>query len=253
MVKRLDLLKELLNSYDYNTIYRLRKILNIGDDTVLLVKFAIDSNNFDFKDANMKIKKIQTKLPEKIEKNINDLIKGDPNAVFNELICSLYFQIVKQEYIDFSGRVYRFCESVFKYIFAVNEFGTVNFYSEQMDKRFLLKILKEKYDIRNNNIIFAVSNFFKNSVKYQSVINNLNNDKMKGLIELRHNSIVGHGFFSVDYEKIVDVYAAPEKVLKDFERILEGIGIVLFTKKYKIINELIVKGEEDEIKRCSQR
>ncbi len=246
MLKKLDMTKVLLNSYNYSVLYYLRKELSLSEESVLLVKYAIDCNNFNFKSALDSLLKVKGDLPKELIENAYKLIEGDADSIFNELICNIYFQAVREEYIDFSGRIFRFNESVFKYMFAVSEFGDVDFYSKQMDKRYQLKLLSNKHKIHNNNIIFAVADYFKKKNKNMDIVNQILNDKMRNLINLRHNSIVGHGFFSVGYSDIVEAYGDPCDIIDDLTRILEEIGLKLFKQKYDIINGIILSGGKFE-------
>ncbi len=242
MLKKLDMTKVLLNSYNYSVLYYLRKELSLNEDSIYLTKYAIDCNNFNFTSALDNLLRVKTEIPKELVENAEDLIEGKADSIFNELICNIYFQAVREEYIDFSGRIFRFNESVLKYIFAISEFGEVDFYSKQMDKRYLLKLLNNKYHIHNNNIIFAVAEYFSKKNKNQEIIDNILNENMHNLINLRHNSIVGHGFFSVGYDDIVEAYADPYNIIDDLTRILEAIGLKLFKKKYDIINGIIMNG-----------
>ncbi len=249
MLKKSDMTRVLLNSYNYSVLYYLRKDLSLKEESVFLIKYCVDCNNFNFSNALDNLLKVKSKVPKELIKNTEDLIKGDPNAIFNELMCNIYFQAVREEYIDFSGRIFRFNESVFKYMFAVSEFDRVDFYSKQMDKRYQLKLLSDKYHIHNNNIIFAIEEYFKKKNKNMDIVNGVLNDNMRQLVNLRHNSIVGHGFFSVGYDDIVEAYAEPQKVIHDLKRILSKIGLELFEEKYDIINGIILNGGEFEIKK----
>ncbi len=249
MLKKLDMTKVLLNSYNYSVLYYLRKDLSLSEDSVFLVKYAMDCNNFNFSSALDNLLKVKRSIPRELVQNTKDLMEGDANAIFNELICNIYFQAIREEYIDFSGRIFRFNESIFKYMFAVSEFGQVDFYSKQMDKRYQLRLLSDKYHIHNNNIIFAVEEYFKKKNKNMDVIKRVLNENMHKLINLRHNSIIGHGFFSVGYDDIVEAYADPHDIIYDLKSILDTIGLELYEQKYDIINGIILDGGQVETKK----
>jgi len=67
----------------------------------------------------------------------------------------------------------------------------------------------------------------------------MNSEKMNQLIELRHDSLIGHGFKGVSAEEIQKVYGNPYNVLDDFRTCLLSLGIEVQRYKYSIVNELI--------------
>ncbi len=64
---------------------------------------------------------------------------------------------------------------------------------------------------------------------------------MTELIELRNNSIVGHGFTGVSIDDIYKVYGNPYNVLDDFRDCLTSLDIKLNRYKYSQINDMIKK------------
>ena len=90
------------------------------------------------------------------EQNFIDIEKGDPSAVFSELLWSLKIQMIQGQGADFLGRVYRFNEAYFKYIFARHEVdGPVDLFHNMFEEnrilnRLLVKPFFIKYNIRSN-------------------------------------------------------------------------------------------------------
>lgn len=63
--------------------------------------------------------------------------------------------------------------------------------------------------------------------------------KMMNLIELRNDSIVGHGFSSVSIEDIYKYYGNPYNVLDDFRFCVEKLEIKINRYKYSQVNDMI--------------
>ncbi|MBI9013550.1 MAG: hypothetical protein JEZ08_15055 [Clostridiales bacterium] len=244
-------IRQLINRYDYGGALDLLKDLDFGEtDAAALVNSCRYAVNFDFKTA----KHILTDLPEERKaqsevkvmiKNLDSLIDGHPDAMFSELMENIKFQIVNEEYIDFLGRVYRFKEAILKYIFVKNHIGKSRFslISLHMEKREVLKKLRKKYKIYNSNLMFGITTYIhrylKKEFKYSEIEKILNSDHMNSLIELRNDSIVGHGFKGVSVDDIYRFYGNPYNVLDDFDKCLKKLDIKLFRYKYSIINEYI--------------
>jgi len=244
-------IRQLINRYDYGGALDLLKDLDLGEtDVAAIVNSCRYAINFDFKTA----KHILTDLPDErkknnevkvIIKNLDSLIDGNPDAMFSELMENIKFQIVNEEYIDFLGRVYRFKEAILKYIFVKNHINRSRFslISIHMEKREILKKLRKKYRIYNSNLMYGITTYIhryvKNDFKINEVEKKLNSDKMGSLIELRNDSIVGHGFKGVSIDDIYRFYGNPYNVLDDFDDCLKKLDIKLFRYKYSVINEYI--------------
>lgn len=115
--------------------------------------------------------------------------------------------------------------------------------------------LKSKYHIYNSNLVFGIVSYINHNMKvdykYMEIISILTSSKMQNLIELRNESIVGHGFVGVGKEDIYRVYGNPYWVLDDFKTCLSLLDLDLQTRKYDKINQLIAK-ELELIHRTSQ-
>jgi hypothetical protein len=244
-------IRKLVDRYDYGGALDLLKDNDLSETDVAKVinscRYAI---NFDFKTAkyllnNLSEEKCKDKAIKDMKKNLDHLIDGHPDAMFSELMENIKFQIVNEEFIDFLGRVYRFKEAVLKYIFVKNHINRSRFslITLHMEKREILKKLRKKYRIYNSNLMYGITTYIhrylKNEYKYAEVEKILNSDHMKALIELRNDSIVGHGFKGVSIDDIYRYYGNPYNVLDDFDRCLKKLDVKLERYKYSNINEYI--------------
>lgn len=260
-----DIIENLVKRYDYcgalevlEKMYADKSEGEKSDSGILLnaCKYAV---NFDFVTS----KKLLTMLSDEtkhhemgkfIKHTVDDCAEGWPNALFSELLENLKFQIVNEEYIDFLGRVYRFKEAVYKYMFIKHHLNNRKFslHIRFMQKKEILKILRNHYKIFNNNLIFAINAYFKKHTKGEEailrVIKILNSEKMNQLIELRHESLIGHGFRGVSEEEIKRVYGNPYMVLDDFRECLELLDIDILRYKYSMINNFILEVLREELK-----
>lgn len=253
MISSYNVIAALTHRYDYGGALELMKEKGLEHSPVAVImnscRYAV---NFDFKKA----KKILHTLPieyrevdiiKKLDRNLEELIQGVPDAIFSELMENLKFQIVNEEYIDFLGRVYRFKEAVLKYIFVVNSTNKrrFSFIEPLMEKRVILKSLRKKYKIYNSNLMYGISTYISRHLdkesKFGVVEGILNSKKMNNLMELRNSSIVGHGFVGVSIDDIHRNYGNPYNVLDDFDNCLKKLEIKLIRFKYSIINDYIIE------------
>ncbi|MBN2797207.1 MAG: hypothetical protein JXR88_17475 [Clostridia bacterium] len=244
-------LRKLVDRYDYGGALDLLDEKGLHETDVAKVmnscRYAV---NFDFKTARQLLGTLSEKEKSRqnvkdMSKNLDALIDGHPDAIFSELMENIKFQIVNEEYIDFLGRVYRFKEAVLKYIFVSNHIDKNRFslIHLQMEKREILKKLRKKYRIYNSNLMYGITTYIhrylKNEYKYSEIEKILNSDHMKALIELRNDSIVGHGFKGVSIDDIYRYYGNPYNVLDDFDKCLKKLDVKLERYKYAQINEYI--------------
>jgi hypothetical protein len=244
-------IRQLINRYDYGGALDLLKDFELENtDAALIVNSCRYGVNFDFKTAKFLLSNVSEERKndaeiQMIAKNLDSLIDGNPDAMFSELMENIKFQIVNEEYIDFLGRVYRFKEAILKYLFVKNHIGKNRFslLTIHMEKREILKKLRKKYRIYNSNLMYGITTYIhrylKNEYKYSEVEKILNSDHMKSLIELRNDSIVGHGFKGVSVDDIYRYYGNPYNVLDDFDKCLKKLDVKLFRYKYSVINEYI--------------
>ncbi len=252
MLKSYKVILKLIDRYDYGGALEILDALGFKDTAPgIVINSCRYAANFDFKTAQ----RLLSKLPEVNKKsrdmidlhdNLTELIDGDPDALFSELIENIKFRLVNEEYIDFLGRVFRFKEAVFKYMFLKKHFDRkkMSFNVEFVSKRNILKMLRNKYKIFNANLVYGlttyIQRFQRDEIKYQEVVRLLNSEKMNELIELRNGSIVGHGFMGVSRDEIYKAYGNPYNVLDDFRNCLEKLDIRLERFKYSKINTWIV-------------
>lgn len=253
MIKSYDVIVKLIDRYDYGGALEILSEKGLEDaNAATIIKSCKYAVNFDFQTAY----KILMSLPEEkrnestvrnLSKNLKDLMDGDPNAMFSELIENIKFQLVNEEYIDFLGRVYRFKEAIYKYIFVKEHINKTrfSFLIDAMSKKRILKILRKKYKIFNSNLIYGISTYINKYLSdkrsYVEVVRLLNSEKMTSLIELRNSSIVGHGFRGVSREDISKAYGNPYNVMDDFKFCLDQLDIKVETYKYSIVNEFLKK------------
>lgn len=251
MLKSYTVILKLIDRYDYGGALEILEELGLKDSVPGIVMNSCRyAANFDFKTAQ----RILSKLPEDVKKtrdiielhdNLAELIEGDPNALFSELLENIKFRLVNEEYIDFLGRVFRFKEAVFKYMFLKKHYDRkkLSLNVEFVSKRNILKMLRNKYKIFNANLVYGlttyIQRFQRDESKFQEVARLLNSEKMNELIELRNGSIVGHGFMGVSRDEIYKAYGNPYNVLDDFRNCLEKLDIRLNRYKYSQINTFI--------------
>lgn len=258
MINSYGIIIKLIERYDYGGALQMlaEQGLETTDAGVLMdsCRYAV---NFDFKSARRKMMHLspafhKTAEVKEIEKNLTELIKGDPHALFSELLENIKFQVVNEQYIDFLGRVYRLKEAIFKYMFVKKITNRGDFYmtSPAVSKKSILKILRKQYHAYNPNLVFALTTYFtrnmKDDYKYAEIVKILNAEKMTNLIELRNESIVGHGFIGISIDDIYKMYGNPYNVLDDFRFCLTNLDIRVTRYKYSNINQLI-KEQLDEI------
>ncbi len=84
-----------------------------------------------------------------------------------------------------------------------------------------------------------IHRYCKSEFKTNEVEKILNSEKMRNLLELRNDSIVGHGFRGVSIDDIYRYYGNPYNVLDDFDLCLKKLDIKLERYKYSLINDHI--------------
>ncbi len=247
------IIKKLVDRYDYDGAYLRLKEFELDETNVAIIinscRYAV---NFDFKTAKHILKLVDediktTKFYKNLENNLEHLIDGNPDSLFSELIANIEFQIVNEEYIDFLGRVYRFKEAIYKYIFVLNNTDKKRFSltDKQMEKREILKNLRKIYKIYNSNLTYGISTYIDRRLsekpKYVEIDNILNSEKMNQLIDLRNESIVGHGFKGASGDDIKRAYGNPYSVIDDFKDCLRKLDVKVTIDKYIGINEFILE------------
>lgn len=253
MLKYHNLIIKLIDRYHYGSALEILEDIKLENtDVYKIIESCMYAVNFDFKTAHSVLEEIEDEKKQALEVreliiNLENLIKGEPDAIYSELIDNIKFEISSKEFIDCLGRVYRFKEAIFKYIFITEHINRkrFSFLLDVMSKRMILKILRKKYKIFNSNLIYGITTYInrhhKKNPKYMEIVNILNSEKMTNLIELRNDSIVGHGFSGVSREDIVKAYGNPYNVIDDFIRCLELLDLKITDNKYFKINSFIKK------------
>ena len=253
MIESVQVIQKLIERYDYGGALEVLKEKGMEKtDTGVLINSCRYAKNFDFTTARKHLRHlsqegIKHKTCKGLASNLDALINGDPDALMSELLENLKFQIVNEEYIDFLGRVNRFKEAIYKYMFIRSQLPDRNFTFQMrfLQKKEILKILRNHYKIFNNNLIFALNSYFKKfdqrSEVVEPIIKLMNSEKMNQLIELRNDSLIGHGFKGISEEEIQRVYGNPYNVLDDFRACLDTLGIEIQRYKYALINETILE------------
>ncbi|MDK9709952.1 hypothetical protein [Acidaminobacter sp.] len=242
---------KLIDRFDYGGALDILEEIGLRDtDPAILLDSCRSAVNFDFKTALVKLERLggdfaKDKSVLRLKKNLQQLISGTPEAVFSELLENTRFQLVNEEYIDFLGRAYRFKEAIFKYIFVERHLQQRNFsmHIEAMQKRSIMKILRKRYKIYNANVVFAITTYINRHLedtRYDEIARILNSKRMTDMIELRNDSIVGHGFSGISRSELIKVYGDPYTALKEFRKCLELLGMEINGSKYEEVNELIV-------------
>lgn len=253
MIKSYDIIVKLIDRYDYGGALDILNEKGLENtDTATIIKSCKYAVNFDFETAYNILMHLSSEVKEKeiivnLRNNLKDLINGDPNAIFSELIENIKFQIVNEEYIDFLGRVYRFKEAILKYIFVKEHINRTrfSFLIDVMSKKRIIKILRKKYKIFNSNLTYGITTYINKYLsekkRYVDIVRLLNSEKMTRLIELRNSSIVGHGFRGVSREDITRAYGNPYNIIDDFKSCLKMLDVRVESYKYSEINNFIKK------------
>lgn len=242
-----NIVADLLEKYHYNLILD----FGVEQGSLLhsLLMIGEHSMNFDFGAAGSIYEGIKDELDPKLSEilklNFKDLQAGDPDAIFSELVWSMKVQAVRGEYIDFLGRVYRFNEAFFKFIYVHYEMkGDVNLFDEIFEEKGILHHMKRKHKIYHGNVIFAVEEYVKRqhrgNKKLMRIIEELTSPPMKQLVEMRHESVVGHGFKPVSKKMISAVSGSPEEVIEHVVSALQVMNVKLYDSKYKRLNRAIL-------------
>ncbi len=258
MIKNYNVVIKLVERYDYGGVLEL--LTEIGAENTplgILIDSCRYAINFDF---NTSLKILEHLSDEHksndeikyLRSNLRSLIEGQPDTVFSELLENTKFQIVSEEYIDFLGRVYRFKEAIYKYMFIITHLDKKNFSMLQpiFQKRYILNTLRKRYHIRNYNLIYGIDTYLKKYNQYDEnimeVTKILNSHRMTELLSLRNNSIVGHGFCGVSSIQIQTAYGNPYQVIEDFKKCLKLVNIKYIDDKYIRLN-ILMKLWLDEI------
>lgn len=239
----------LVNAYQYKL---LRSLLNdeASETMRTLLRIGELSLDFDFPRARELYESLRGKLDPDLERllelNFRDLMAGDAHAIFSELLYSMNIQWTQGQMVDFLGRAYRFNEAFFKYVFAVKEFGEpINIFNPIFEEDKIQLRLRRKHKINAGNIIFSVEQFIRREHgKDRALIramDQLSGPMMKKVIELRHNSIVGHGFKPASEAQLRTIIQDPADLLVLMKGALETVGIRVYDSKYRRLNEQILK------------
>lgn len=251
MIKEYDIILKLVQRYDYSGALEIMNDQGLETSSAAILmdscRYAI---NFDFATAKRILRLLPAELQSEPEvkwlrANLKDLIAGEIEPMFSELLENIRFKIVNQEFIDFLGRVNRCREAIFKYMFVKKHINRnqFTFHVDVMQKRTILKMLRKQYKIFNNNLVFGITTYINRNMKvdykYSEVAKILTAPKMGDLIELRNDSIVGHGFVGVGKEEIYKVYGNPYWILDDFKTCLSLLDLDIEARKYDRVNRLI--------------
>lgn len=240
-----------LSNYSYASCQTLLKECGYEDtDIYKLLRCLKYALNFDF-DYSMKVlesttvKFKHTKDYREIKLNLSSLLEGGPDSIFCELMFNMRMQIWREEYVDFLGRLYRYREAVLKYLFLQTQgLRPIGMLSKEMSKRFQLDLLREKYDIHMYNLGLAIMQYFKNhhskDYSVMRVLEILDSPKMLELMNLRNESIIGHGFHGVSIRDINAVYGDIDELVGDIQKSLAYTGLKIDEEKYDRWNNRIV-------------
>lgn len=247
------LISKFLTRYDYDAVLDVLEEAGVIDgDLYLLMQSCKYALNFDFKKSLEFIEQMSSQIASRSEikelmENLKNLKLGEPEDILSELIENIKIQVVKGEYIDYLGRLYRLKEALFKYIFVSSKESKnykVCMYSYMLSKKNILYTLKKKYNIYNGNLIHGVTNYINRNVKktkrMEKVVEILNSDRLENLIKLRNESPVGHGFKGVSKEDIEEIYGDPMEVIQDLVKACELLDLGIKMNKYDNINEVAI-------------
>ena len=242
-----------LKRYNYDAVEDILDEIGIkkGDllNLIASCKYAV---NFDFDTAIKKIDDITPNVRNRKEikalrNNLIDLIDGDPEAIFSEFLENIKIKLVNEEYIDFLGRIYRFKEAVFKYIFVRNQSGKtkISMLGYIVSKKNILNILRKRYNIYTGNLTHGITQYINKYIaktrKIDKVLEILNGEKLENLVKLRNDSPVGHGFNGISKGDIEVIYGNSNEMMHDFLKVFECLDLDIKINKYDEINKLILE------------
>ncbi len=246
-----DQFVDLLGNYSYGVAHSLLSEHGYDNlDICKVIRAFKYSINFDFDYAESILQETSAQFKhqemyKEIRKNFDDLIAGKPDAIFSELLFSMYTQTSRDEYIDFMGRVYRYREALLKYLFLIKEGSKkVNMFSEEMSKRYQVKLINEKYKMHTHNLGAGLTKYFKqyhgNDYSVKRLMDILDSKKMLDLMNLRNASIIGHGFVGISLRDIEKAYGDINDLLFDFKACAGLLDLDLNYDKYDKWNNAII-------------
>ncbi len=247
-----DIFIKLLNRCEYAGCYDILNHSNMAStDICKLLRVLKHMVNFDFDFAGEILSSMSDEFKNKelynnINKHLNLLIKGNSNAMFFELMFSMKLQLGKDEYIDFLGRLYRFREAVYKYLFVITHHKkNVDMNSEIMSKNHQLDILRNHYKIQSYNLTSSIlkylRQYYSNNIEVMSIVRILEDEKMVNLMHLRNKTIIGHGFIGASLNDIKAIYGDIDRLISDIKRILKLLKMDIDYNRYDYINNEIKK------------
>jgi hypothetical protein len=196
---------------------------------------------------------------------LDNIENKDYVSLLAELFHNLEIKYLREEYIDFVGRIYRFYEAYSRYVVEHEldlstdidrKTGEQTAFFKGIDARPDLKqfIASEKtpFGEEVNYKKFGVPVLMA-CLKYLIVIKERDNykpayeilQKLDSIIKLRNRSILGHDFGGVSKEILEKVYGAP--ILQDLKILLETCGIEIGQNPFDKINE-ILRGRIKDLK-----
>ncbi len=257
-MKLAELIQLFISSYQYSSAHRLMRAYKYDDERVInIAKVCKCTRNFDFENAHEITKKLikdgyEDSEIKTIEYDLRMLCEGNPHNIFSELLMSLYIEMYEQEYIDFVGRLYRFRESIMKYVFRKehNNINKIEFYNSNEMQFEIKQELKNTYGINDSVVFYGIEEFIRQNKllkeKYKTVLHLLNSKEFKKIIDMRNETIVGHGFRGVSKQEIIEAYKEPKDILNDLKIALQSIDLQIDLERYDRINEYLIKIIESE-------
>lgn len=257
-------ISKFLDRYDYDGVEEILRDHGIGEGDLYKVvsacKYLI---NFDFKTSLKRLESIESpKLKNRheiinLEQHLLSLLEGEPEAIFSELIESLKIQCVSEQYIDYLGRVYRLKEAMLKFIFISGQDGVrkkhISMTGYMVSKNNILKILRKRYKIYTGSLSYGLTEYIKKrkgrGKVFKEILSILNSKEMEGLIQLRHECPVGHGFKGVSKQDIQSIYGEPPEVIKDFVRVCTLLNLKVKIDRHDEMNRLIEELVERYVKK----
>jgi len=249
-------IEKFLDRYDYDGIEEILRDNGIEDgDLVILVSACKYLVCFDFKTSAKRLESIKSieikNRPEikDMKEHLLNLLEGEPVAIFSELIGSLKIQCSKEEYIDYLGRVYRLKEALMKYLFISKNNGNskrqISMTVHVPTKYDIMNILRKKYKIYTGSLSGGISEYLNmtrgKSRSIREALSILNAKNMEGLIKLRHECPVGHGFRGVSRDDIEAIYGDPLEVVEDFVKACRILDLNVNVDRHDNINRLILE------------
>jgi len=246
-----EIIKKFLEEYEYASISKiLEREKTLQSSLYFLAEYARLRLYFDFEGARKAVqyglqnaKKIGREIFEQAVLDIEKISQKDPLTLLEELYWNLWIKYHCREYVDFLGRLYRLQDALLRtavekwlgldmtYDQATQSYKTFVESLERPEYSVLYEYLKT-YEGPNKKplvlywvdipVLTACLQFLAEKRGDENAKSLLElNEKIKPLIQLRHQTILAHGFTGVSEARIREKY--PGDLLSEIKTLMNKI------------------------------